>query len=207
MDPNVWFDDASIIHNSCRECVIDQHTKDALLRLSRAYQRAKHRNEFSAEDDDTRRFDTQLATLQQIDGHSHVIVKADASSKATKVGEIKNGTDCIIEFHDARQGAYKIHVETEHMKLIGWVRDWNVCNMRQAGPSDSQPAAHVADTAVHAERHPSNKLRKRQLSPSIQVAHHLPQAPSWMRSKAVDNKLQHSVMTPTEPGPPSAEGS
>ena len=55
MDPNVWFDDASIIQQACNEDVIGQDTRDALLRLNKAYQRAKHRNDFSAEDDETKK--------------------------------------------------------------------------------------------------------------------------------------------------------
>ena len=110
MDPNVWFDDASIIQQACNEDVIDQDTRDALLRLNKAYQRAIHRNEFSAKEDETIGFDIQMGTLKQAEGYSHVVVKADASSKSTKVGEVANGTNCIIQWQDARAGALKIQL-------------------------------------------------------------------------------------------------
>ena len=86
MDPNVWFDDAFIIHQAFNEHVIDESTRDALLHLNKAYQRAKHRNEFSAKEDETSALDIETGTLKQAEGYTHVVVKAesDASSKSTK---------------------------------------------------------------------------------------------------------------------------
>ena len=150
MDPNVWFDDASIIHQACNEDVIDHDTKDALLHLNKAYQRAKHRNDFSAEEDETKGFDIQMGTLRQAEGYSHVIVKADASRKSIKVGEVANGTTCIIDWHDTHAKAFNIRVETPDMKLIGWVRQENVCNIRPKGTSASASTASEANAATHA---------------------------------------------------------
>ena len=157
MDPNVWFDDASIIHKAFNENVIDEDTRDTLLRLRRTYQQAKHRNEFSGEDDETRGFHMQMGTLKQAEGYSHVVVRADASNKSTKVGEVANGTTCSIQWQDDCAGAFKIHVETEHVRLIGWVRQENVCNIGPAGASDS-------DDPMHPESHLSNEVPKHKMS-------------------------------------------
>ena len=149
MDPNVWFDDACIIKQACSEDVIDHGTKDALLHLNKVYQRAKHRNDFSAEDDETKGFDVQIGTLKQAEGHSHVIVKADASRTSIKVGEVANGTTCIIDRQATHAKACRIHVETPDMKLIGWVRQENVCNIRTKGTSASASTASEANAAIH----------------------------------------------------------
>ena len=160
MESNVWFDDASIIHKTCNEKLIDEETRDALLRLNKAYQRAKHGNEFDAKEDDTTSFGIQTGTLKQADGHSHVVVKAGASNTSIKVGEVVNGTDCIIKWQDTFARALRIEVEIdEQCRAQG---GWEVAHEQFR----AEGSCKVVLRPAHAPAHDQSRADR-----SCEVAH------------------------------------